>query len=123
MKRRRHGYALAGALATAGQSERAVREREAAKMVAAAIGALGLLRRAARRPGQRLDATSQNISGIRARARGARTHRAGLEQSGRSASALTLSPFTVKRHVANILTKLDLSSRAAAALLRRPQRT
>ena len=31
------------------------------------------------------------------------------------AKLLTLSEFTVKRHVANILTKLDLPSRAAAA--------
>ena len=33
------------------------------------------------------------------------------------ATELTLSEHTVKRHVANVLTKLDLPTRAAAAAL------
>jgi DNA-binding NarL/FixJ family response regulator len=104
---------LAGALATAGQSERAVREREAAKMVAGRIGALGLLRRAAASPG--------NASTLRPRTSLSERE---LEVLGLIAQGLSnqvigerlyVSPFTVKRHVANILTKLDLPSRAAAA--------
>jgi DNA-binding NarL/FixJ family response regulator len=40
----------------------------------------------------------------------------GLSNAG-IADKLTLSEHTVKRHVANILTKLDLPTRAAATAL------
>ncbi len=104
---------LAGALATAGQSERAVREREAAKMVAARIGALGLLRRAAAGPGSastlrpRTSLSERELEVLGLIAQGLSNQVIG--------ERLYVSPFTVKRHVANILTKLDLPSRAAAA--------
>jgi DNA-binding NarL/FixJ family response regulator len=104
---------LAALLETAGQTERAIREREAAKAVATRIGAIGLVRRAAAAPGgasaQRprnaLSARELEVLGLIAQ--GLSNHDIG--------ERLFVSPFTVKRHVANILTKLDLPSRAAAA--------
>ena len=104
---------LAGVLATAGQSERSVREREAARMVAARIGALGLLRRAAAGPGSaapprpRTSLSERELEVLGLIAQGLSNQDIG--------DRLYVSPFTVKRHVANILTKLDLPSRAAAA--------
>jgi ATP/maltotriose-dependent transcriptional regulator MalT len=106
---------LAAALADAGQPERAGREREAAKAVIARIGAAELLRRA-----------SRELSGcdvLVARSRSSLSTRElevlGLIAQGLSnqdiGARLFVSPFTIKRHVANILTKLDLPSRAAAA--------
>jgi LuxR family transcriptional regulator, maltose regulon positive regulatory protein len=104
---------LAGVLAAAAQPERAAREREAAKMLAARIGAMGLIRRAVANP--------FNLSSPRPRTSLSERELEvlGLIAQGMSnqdiGERLFVSPFTVKRHVANILTKLDLPSRAAAA--------
>jgi ATP/maltotriose-dependent transcriptional regulator MalT len=104
---------LAGILAASGQTERAAREREAAKVVAARIGATGLVRRAQSTPGDGPSAQSRTSLSAR------ELEVLGLVAQGLSnhdiGERLFVSPFTVKRHVANILTKLDLPSRAAAA--------
>jgi DNA-binding NarL/FixJ family response regulator len=104
---------LAGVLSAAGQPDRAGREREAAKIVATRIGAMGLIRRSS--------AGASEGSAVRSRTSLSTRE---LEVLGLIAQGLSnqdigdrlfVSPFTVKRHVANILTKLDLPSRAAAA--------
>jgi LuxR family transcriptional regulator, maltose regulon positive regulatory protein len=104
---------LASVLTTAGQSDRGAREREAAKAVAARIGALGILKRAAAEPygapaqRRRTSLSERELEVLGLIAQGLSNHDIG--------ERLCVSPFTVKRHVANILTKLDLPSRAAAA--------
>jgi DNA-binding NarL/FixJ family response regulator len=104
---------LASATGAAGQTERAAREREASKIVAVRIGAMGLVRRASARAGE--DSTPRSRTSLSAR----ELEVLGLIAQGLSnqdiGERLFVSPFTVKRHVANILTKLDLPSRAAAA--------
>ena len=104
---------LASVLTTAGQSDRGAREREAAKAVAARIGALGILKRAAAEPygapaqRHRTSLSERELEVLGLIAQGLSNHDIG--------ERLCVSPFTVKRHVANILTKLDLPSRTAAA--------
>ena len=114
---------LAAILEECGSADRAVRERETARTAATTLGAAGLLRRAGDSSPSLGNPTSPASAGPIAR------HDTGL--STRELEVLRLvaqglsnhdigerlfvSPFTVKRHVANILTKLDLPTRAAAA--------
>ena len=107
---------LAALLAASGQPARAAKERDSAKAVAARIGAAGLLHRAAAIAPRATDAPSmRGGSSLSTRV----LEVLGLVAQGLSnkdiGARLFVSPFTVKRHVANILTKLDLPSRAAAA--------
>jgi DNA-binding NarL/FixJ family response regulator len=82
-------------------------------VIAAKIGAIGLLRRAASGPSgvaahrPRTTLSERELEVLGLIAQGLSNHDIG--------ERLFVSPFTVKRHVANILTKLDLPSRAAAA--------
>jgi LuxR family maltose regulon positive regulatory protein len=105
---------LAAALDEAGNRVRAARELVAARDVASRIGASGLLRRAdAFRPTDRspehveTNLSARELDVLRLVAQGLSNQEIGQR--------LFVSPFTVKRHVANILMKLDLPSRAAAA--------
>jgi LuxR family transcriptional regulator, maltose regulon positive regulatory protein len=106
---------LAALLARNGQPARASRERESARTVAARIGAGGLLRRLATDLPGPDSAAPPLLIPLSTREREV----LGLIAQGLSnqdiGDRLFVSPFTVKRHVANILTKLDLPSRAAAA--------
>ena len=101
----------------AGQPERARREREIAKAVATRIAAAGLVRRASveRSVSGADDLVSHSGTSLSAR----ELEVLGLIAQGLSnqdiGDCLFVSPFTIKRHVANILAKLDLPSRAAAA--------
>jgi DNA-binding NarL/FixJ family response regulator len=107
---------LVAALTEAGQSDRATRELETARSTASRIGATRLLtlasaaashgtEPASRKPSTILSARELEVLGLVAQ--GLSNHEIG--------ERLFVSPFTIKRHVANILTKLDLPSRAAAA--------
>jgi DNA-binding NarL/FixJ family response regulator len=104
---------LAAVLSAAGQNDRAGREREAARIVASRIGAMGLMRRPATAasggdaPRSRTSLSERELEVLGLIAQGLSNQEIG--------DRLFVSPFTVKRHVANILTKLDLPSRAAAA--------
>jgi DNA-binding NarL/FixJ family response regulator len=103
--------ALARTLRSAGRSEAAQRELELARERFAALGAAAeehrtvaeLMTRPAERDG--LSAREAEILGLVAK---------GLSNK-QIAAKLTLSEHTVHRHVANILLKLDVPSRAAAA--------
>jgi LuxR family maltose regulon positive regulatory protein len=76
-----------------------------ARHLATATGLLRDLQRAVTTPSNGL--TRREIEVLRLVARGL--------SNGQIAKQLGVSPFTVKRHVGNVLTKLDLASRAAAA--------
>jgi ATP/maltotriose-dependent transcriptional regulator MalT len=106
---------LAAVLDDAGQPERARREREIAKAVATRIAAAGLVRRASVEVRSADDLVSHSGTSLSAR----ELEVLGLIAQGLSnqdiGDRLFVSPFTIKRHVANILAKLDLPSRAAAA--------
>lgn len=99
--------ALARTLRGLGRADAARRELELARDRFAALGAVAEERRAAahRRDEPGLSAREAEILGLVAQ---------GLSNK-RIAARLTLSEHTVHRHVANILVKLRLSSRAAAA--------
>lgn len=109
---------LAGALQASGDVPGAAREAKAALEALSTLGArveaerAGVLLRELERPapagaGRPDGLTPREVAVLR------------LVAEGRSnqeiARALFVSEFTIKRHVANILTKLDLPSRAAAA--------
>jgi LuxR family maltose regulon positive regulatory protein len=107
---------LAAVLEAAGHQDRGGKERDAASAAAARIGAAGLLRRAAAITLRAADsAAPRSRTSLSAR----ELEVLGLIAQGLSnqdiGERLFVSPFTIKRHVANILTKLDLPSRAAAA--------
>jgi DNA-binding NarL/FixJ family response regulator len=93
--------ALAAALDALGRHAEAERERRAA------AASLEALRAAARRPPPLPELTAREREVLELVAAGA-TNRQVAER-------LVLSEHTVHRHVANILRKLDLPSRAAAA--------
>jgi DNA-binding NarL/FixJ family response regulator len=104
--------ALAQTLRALGRADEAQRELEVAGQLLAALGAAAEERRvgalkAAPGPGDRagLSGREAEILGLVAR---------GLSNK-QIAAELTLSEHTVHRHVANILAKLSLSSRTAAA--------
>src|SRR5262249_53494084 len=103
--------ALARTLRELGRADAARRELQLARERFAALGATAEERRAA----ALLAAPSVDGAVLTAR----ESEILGLVAQGLSnkqiASRLTLSEHTVHRHVANILVKLDLSSRAAAA--------
>ena len=98
-------------MTAAGRRDAAARVLEVARTTAERIGAAGLLRRLSAEPVPH--AESPSTLSVRERevlvlvAQGLSNQEIG--------DRLFVSPFTVKRHVANILTKLDLPSRAAAA--------
>lgn len=109
---------LARALIALGRGEAAEREARTAHAAFERIGAAGEAERAAallRDVDQPAAASAPAIPGLSRR----ETEVLGLVALGLSnaeiAERLFLSDHTVKRHVANILTKLDLPSRAAAA--------
>jgi ATP/maltotriose-dependent transcriptional regulator MalT len=107
--------ALAGALAAMGRREAAEAEARIAREQLDRIGAAGEARRAAALVSPpRVDAVAA-VPGLSGR----ESEVLGLVAQGLSnqeiAARLFLSEHTVKRHVANILAKLDLPSRAAAA--------
>lgn len=99
--------ALARTLQRLGRADAAGRELELARKRFAALGASAEERRAAARPPDDTGLTAREAEIL------------GLVALGLSnkqiAARLTLSEHTVHRHVANILVKLRLSSRAAAA--------
>jgi ATP/maltotriose-dependent transcriptional regulator MalT len=107
---------LGRALMAGGQTESARAELRQADDAFRALGAprrrdrvAALLRDAAtpRRPARLPNLTRREIDVLRLVAQGLSNRRIGR--------TLTVSEFTVKRHVANILTKLDVPSRAGAA--------
>lgn len=114
---------LAGALVALGRPDRAVEEARRAQQVLVSLGATLEARRAA--------ALLETLGASAARRRGdgeptfglsARELEVlGLVAEGLSnrwiADALVISEHTVRRHVANILKKMDVSSRTAAATL------
>jgi LuxR family transcriptional regulator, maltose regulon positive regulatory protein len=99
--------ARAEALQAAGRTEAARRELELARTAFAELGAAPEERSRGSAPAQQdgLSPRETEILGLVAR---------GLSNK-QIAAELTLSEHTVHRHVANILVKLDVSSRAAAA--------
>jgi ATP/maltotriose-dependent transcriptional regulator MalT len=112
---------LARALAALGRKDDAEREARIAGDAAERLGARGEAARAAalldleRGSGHRAAEAGSTVPGLSAR----ESEVLALVASGLSNAAvaekLCLSGHTVKRHVANILEKLDLPSRAAAA--------
>jgi LuxR family transcriptional regulator, maltose regulon positive regulatory protein len=99
---------LAGALRALGRADAAQRELERASRGFAELGAAGAERRVsalqARRGGGPLSAREHQVLRLVAEGR----------TNAEIAAALVVSEHTVHRHVANILTKLACSSRAAA---------
>jgi LuxR family transcriptional regulator, maltose regulon positive regulatory protein len=99
---------LAGALRALGRADAAQRELERARLQFAELGAAGAERRVAalqaRRGAGALSAREHEVLRLVAEGR----------TNAEIAAALVLSEHTVHRHVANILTKLGCSSRAAA---------
>ena len=109
---------LARALIALGRREAAMNEARAARDGFERIGAAGGAERAAdllRDDGRSAASRPPVVPGLSRR----ETEVLGLVAQGLSNAAIAerlfLSEHTVKRHVANILTKLDLPSRAAAA--------
>ena len=109
---------LAEALATEGRADAAAREARLALTAFESLGAAAdakLARALVARPGVR----AEQQGGHRASLTGRQVEILRLVAQGLSnaviAKRLRLSEHTVKRHVANLLTRLGLSSRAAAA--------
>jgi ATP/maltotriose-dependent transcriptional regulator MalT len=110
---------LARSLLALGRAEAASTELERAARVFAELGAAGDLRAARAlmdRPlGESRVARSARPGGLSARELDVLRLMAEGLSNPQIARRLVVSEFTVKRHVANILTKLDLPTRAAAA--------
>ena len=106
---------LAAVLAATGQ--RAVAQREA-RQALEAFRALGALRDAGRAEARLAQLTARRPSGRHRKLTGRQIEILRLVAQGMSnpeiAARLRLSDHTVKRHVANLLTRLGLPSRAAA---------
>lgn len=111
----RNRLELAGVLAATGQ--RAVAQREARRALEA-FRALGAARDASRAEARLAQLTARRPSGRHRRLTGRQIEILRLVAQGLSnpeiATRLRLSDHTVKRHVANLLSRLGLSSRAAA---------
>lgn len=109
---------LARALTALGRREAAATEARAAREAFVRIGAAGEAERATALLGNGAEAAASAPPGIPGLSR-RESEVLGLVAQGLSnaeiAERLFLSDHTIKRHVANILTKLDLPSRAAAA--------
>jgi len=109
---------LAGALRVSGDAPGAAREAKAAQETLRGLGArveaerAGVLVRELERP---IPAPAARPDGLTAREVAVLRLVAEGQSNQEIARALFVSEFTIKRHVANILTKLDLPSRAAAA--------
>jgi len=107
---------LAEVLCQLGQQDAAFRELEASRSTAERIGAGALLRRAVSAASRMTVAhKGRSANGLSTRELEVLSYVAQGLSNAEIAERLFLSAFTVKRHVANILTKLDLPSRAAAA--------
>jgi LuxR family maltose regulon positive regulatory protein len=109
---------LAGALHVSGDVSGAVREAKAAQEILRGLGArveaerAGMLLRELERP---IPSTAGRPDGLTAREVAVLRLIAEGRSNQEVARALFVSEFTIKRHVANILTKLELRTRAAAA--------
>ena len=108
---------LAATLASAGHAEGSLRVLEVGRATAERIGAMGLVRRTSCLPGRAAAgaAPPQPDTVLSRREREVLALVAQGLSNQDIGERLFVSPFTVKRHVANILEKLDLPSRAAAA--------
>jgi DNA-binding NarL/FixJ family response regulator len=111
----RYRLELAGVLAATGQ--RAVAQREA-RRASEAFQSLGAARDAGRAEARLAQLVTRRPSGRQRKLTGRQIEILRLVAQGLSnpeiATRLRLSDHTVKRHVANLLTRLGLSSRAAA---------
>jgi DNA-binding NarL/FixJ family response regulator len=102
---------LAGALRALGRADAAVHELERALESFAALGAAGEERRVA---GLQASRDADGAGALSRREREVLGLVAQGLTNAQIAAALVLSEHTVHRHVANILTKLGSSTRAAA---------
>jgi LuxR family transcriptional regulator, maltose regulon positive regulatory protein len=110
-------FELARVLSAIDQTAEADCEARAARMAFVALGAAGDVERADHFLGQLTGSTVRRTPVAKLTPRGIEVLRLlaqGLSNA-KIAASLHVSEFTVKRHVANILTKLELPSRAAAA--------
>ena len=103
--------ALSRTLRAAGRADAAHRELELAREAFAALGAAAEERRAV----AEMTSAPDEHDGLSPREAEILTFVARGLSNKQIAAELTLSEHTVHRHVANILLKLDVSSRAAAA--------
>ncbi|WP_234413580.1 LuxR C-terminal-related transcriptional regulator [Ideonella sp. A 288] len=118
------GHAGVGGVLLARQALGVLAEAAAAGRLGAALGATvlawrGLVQAAARREGATVvdacDGSGGSIGGLSSREIDVLQRIAAGDSNKLIARAFDLSPHTVKRHVANILDKLDLRSRGQAA--------
>jgi DNA-binding NarL/FixJ family response regulator len=109
---------LAGALRGSGEKSAALREAKHAETALRTLGAEVEVRRAAdlvRKLEDELPNPATRSDGLTARELQVLRLLADGQSNKEIAVRLHVSEFTIKRHVANILTRLDLPSRAAAA--------